>query len=256
MTGEIEVGRMALASSLLSIREFERSGPKEPFSPLSFFFGNLGAADVARRVGIQFDHGELVRRSESMLKRVTESADQPHIVDVIGGHVGPIPVLLPMRRDARGVRCRERSVSLDEELRRLDGDPVSALAQLRAASLNPGHRDEHLRNARLTLGTTIEAIDNALASPRSDTSLGHGLSGLGEVLVIAGELLGETAYHDRATALARTLTDRHAPAGDWPSATPSGGPNPSLMLGLAGVGYWLLRVHDPTKVPSFLLLVP
>jgi lantibiotic modifying enzyme len=48
------------------------------------------------------------------------------------------------------------------------------------------------------------------------------------------------------------LIARHAAAGDWPSGTPSGGPNPSLMLGTAGIGYTVLRLHDPNRVPSIL----
>ncbi len=57
-------------------------------------------------------------------------------------------------------------------------------------------------------------------------------------------------------ALAESLIDRFGSSGDWPSGLPSGGPNQSLMLGLAGIGYWLLRLHDPRNVPPFLLFIP
>ena len=39
-----------------------------------------------------------------------------------------------------------------------------------------------------------------------------------------------------------------------PQALP-GGVTPSLMLGLAGIGYFYLRLHSPT-VPSILLVRP
>ena len=49
------------------------------------------------------------------------------------------------------------------------------------------------------------------------------------------------------------MIDRHARSGNWPSGLVSRGPNPSLMLGSAGVGYSLLRLYDPKTVPSVLL---
>ncbi|HYP18471.1 MAG TPA: lanthionine synthetase LanC family protein, partial [Chloroflexia bacterium] len=42
----------------------------------------------------------------------------------------------------------------------------------------------------------------------------------------------------------------------WPCGVMGGGENPSLMLGLAGIGYFYLRLYDPDKVPSVLMLQP
>jgi hypothetical protein len=134
------------------------------------------------------------------------------------------------------------------------GAPGIVLARLRAASLDPERSEAYLAMARIGLASTLSAIDDGLSHRRWDTSLCHGLCGLGEVLLIAGRLLGDSSYHARAIALARALIARHAEADDWPSGVPSGGPNPSLMLGTAGVGYWFLRLHDPETVPSILLL--
>ena len=77
-----------------------------------------------------------------------------------------------------------------------------------------------------------------------------------EVLLVAGQVLGDPAYLRRARDVGRALIDCHATAGDWPSGVASGGPNPSLMLGTAGVGYGFLRLHDPDEVPSVLLIRP
>jgi len=93
-----------------------------------------------------------------------------------------------------------------------------------------------------------------LALPRCDTSLCHGLAGLMEVVLIGSRLLSNSSCHDRAAAVARAMIERHAIGGDWPSGLASGGPNPSLMLGLAGTGYSLLRLHDQDCVSSVLLL--
>jgi lantibiotic modifying enzyme len=38
----------------------------------------------------------------------------------------------------------------------------------------------------------------------------------------------------------------------WPSGV-SGGDNPGLLLGLAGTGYFYLRLSDPDAVPTILL---
>jgi hypothetical protein len=136
------------------------------------------------------------------------------------------------------------------------GAPGIALARLRAAALDPDCRENHVAMARLGIETTLRAIEKSLEYPRADTSLCHGLAGLGEVLLFASEALGDSSYKARAVALAETLIARHGASGDWPSGVVSGGPNPSLMLGLAGVGYWLLRLHNPTRVPSPLILIP
>ncbi len=127
---------------------------------------------------------------------------------------------------------------------------------LRAAVLDPEHREEHLARVRIAIATTLKVIDKMLKDPRADATPCHGLSGLIGIVWIAGQMLDDSAFRDRALAAARAMIDRHAELGDWPSGLYSGGPNPSLMLGTAGVGYTFLRLHDPEKVPSVLLLVP
>ncbi len=129
------------------------------------------------------------------------------------------------------------------------------LARLRAAALDPPRRESHIAKARLAVATTLRAIEKRLAVPRSDSSLCHGLMGLAEVVLIAGQLLEDEAYHAAAAAAARVLIARYSETGDWPSGAPSAGPNPSLMLGTAGIGYTLLRLHDPAGVPPILLLL-
>jgi lantibiotic modifying enzyme len=134
------------------------------------------------------------------------------------------------------------------------GAPGIALAQLQASALDPLHAEAHLAMARAAIATTLGAIDKNLTLPGHDASLCHGLAGLMEVILIAGLWLGDRSCRDRAVDVGRVLIDRHARAGDWPSGLASRGPNPSLMLGSAGVGYSFLRLHDPETVPSILLL--
>jgi lantibiotic modifying enzyme len=136
------------------------------------------------------------------------------------------------------------------------GAPGIALARLRAATLDPDHAKNYIELARIALATTIRAIEENLAEPRPDASLCHGLAGLGEVCLFASQSLNDPSYREVANSLADELISRYATTGDWPSGAPSGGPNPSLMLGLAGIGYWFLRLHDMEQVASVLLVTP
>jgi lantibiotic modifying enzyme len=135
-----------------------------------------------------------------------------------------------------------------------NGAPGIALARLRAATLDPERAPGYLASARVGIATTRAAIERNLASQSCDATLCHGLGGLIEILLIAGRALEEPSYREEALAAANALIDRHALSGDWPSGLASGGPNPSLMLGTAGVGYTWLRLHDPEGVPSILWL--
>jgi lantibiotic modifying enzyme len=137
-----------------------------------------------------------------------------------------------------------------------NGAPGIALARLRAAALDPERKEDHLAKARVALATTSSTIDEQLQYPRADATPCHGLTGLIEIVFIASRMINDASYHSQAIAAARALVDRHAASGDWPSGLYSGGPNPSLMLGTAGIGYTFLRLHHPESVPSVLWLTP
>ena len=136
------------------------------------------------------------------------------------------------------------------------GAPGIALARLRAGMLDDERREEYYASARIAIATTLGAIEENLETAWSDATLCHGLAGLGEIVWLAGKMLNDTAYCDRALDLGRILINRHSDSEVWPSGVPSRGPNPSLMLGIAGIGYWLLRLHAPERVPSILLMNP
>jgi lantibiotic biosynthesis protein len=132
------------------------------------------------------------------------------------------------------------------------GAPGIAMSRLRAAALDPERAESYLALARAGFATTVVALEDGLAASRYEASPVNGLSGLIEILFIAGRTLGDSSYVDRAREAARTLIIRHGDCGDWTSGAPSGGPNPSLMVGTAGIGYTFLRLHDPDHVPSVL----
>lgn len=87
-------------------------------------------------------------------------------------------------------------------------------------------------------------------------SLCHGDLGNLELLVSA-EAVGERLPEGQAriTSILEDLLERSA-RGDWRCATPLGTQTPGLMLGLAGIGWGLLRFVSPEQVASVLMLDP
>ncbi len=135
------------------------------------------------------------------------------------------------------------------------GAPGIALARLRALELTgaPELREEAL----VALRTTDRHARAALRGEGFDLSLRHGLAGLAEVLVEGEDALRDAWPDGRAFAaeVAEAAFERHA-TGElpWPCGVPFG-QTPALMTGLAGIGLFHLRLHDPT-IPSVLLVRP
>ena len=86
-------------------------------------------------------------------------------------------------------------------------------------------------------------------------SLCHGALGNIEVLLGAAQALEEPRYHEQlrtASAIVLDSIDEHG----WVTGVPLGVETPGLMVGLAGIGYELLRLAAPEQVPSVLLVAP
>lgn len=119
-----------------------------------------------------------------------------------------------------------------------------ALSRLRAYQItgNEVYKEE----AEIALNTTRAAIVASMESRRLEHSLCHGLSGNADVLISGYQVLGSARADD--IHLARQVAG---------AITRSGGladvESPGLMLGLAGVGYFFLRLCN-AEIPSVLLL--
>ncbi len=120
------------------------------------------------------------------------------------------------------------------------GEAGIALTRMRAAELlGP---DPYAAEAELALATTARVLEAKLAFDLEDVTLCHGAAGAADVLLCAGA----TELPER---LGRLALARHDPAGrDWPSGIAAGS-TPALFQGLSGIGWWLLRLHDPA-IPS------
>jgi type 2 lantibiotic biosynthesis protein LanM len=127
------------------------------------------------------------------------------------------------------------------------GAPGIGLGRLRAL--------EHVDDA-----VTRAEIETALATTcRSGFGLNHSLchGDLGnlELLLQASVVPGFEQWRehlDRFVAQTLDDIDRHG----WACANPSRIDSPGLMTGLAGIGYALLRLADPARIPSVLTLAP
>ncbi len=105
------------------------------------------------------------------------------------------------------------------------------------------------------LETTSAALPGPALPSRYDFSLCHGLAGNADVLLEASRQLERPALRTAAEQAGRLGLERHHDMGvAWPCGLSDGGETPGLMLGLAGIGCFILRLHDPEAVPTVLAI--
>ena len=103
-----------------------------------------------------------------------------------------------------------------------------------------------------------EEIDTALKTTLQsgfggNHSLCHGALGNLEVVLFAAGALGDDNWAQRASRLAGGVLDLAKETG-WICGNALGVESPGLMTGIAGIGYELLRLSAPERVPSVLVL--
>jgi len=127
------------------------------------------------------------------------------------------------------------------------GAPGVGLARLHALK----HLDEPELNRDLE-----RAVETTLTSGLGHNhSLCHGDLGNLDFLATAARDLQDPELEDRVSRQAGRVLEsieRHG----WRTGIPRGVESPGLMTGLAGIGYGLLRLTAPERVPSILLLEP
>jgi lantibiotic modifying enzyme len=129
--------------------------------------------------------------------------------------------------------------------------PISFLyaRAVRAAQLHPDHAGFG-KYADAVTEATSSSLMRPLVLGDGGYCLGHGVAGKAEVLMLAAH-----RKHDLfpiAAAAGQTgmthFSEKRMP---WPCAVPAG-ESPNLLFGLAGIGYFYLRLFDPAGVPSLL----
>lgn len=127
------------------------------------------------------------------------------------------------------------------------GSPGIGLARLESLDLedNPAVREDIFAALRSTMNKGF-GLSHCLC---------HGDLGNIELLTLAREKLGDTEVDEflkRTTGAIVQGIERDG----WICGVPMGVEIPGLMSGLAGIGYGLLRLAEPARVPSVLLLAP
>jgi lantibiotic modifying enzyme len=142
------------------------------------------------------------------------------------------------------------------------GAPGIGFCRLAAHNLVPD--DEQITNdLEIALAATVadvlqfdeqlpDAVYFGLPSLR-DWCLCHGRAGNADLLVMATDSLGDPQFRSIAEAVGDWGIDQYQNShSSWPSS--AAGESPDLMTGLAGIGYFYLRLFDSAKTPSVLLM--
>lgn len=105
--------------------------------------------------------------------------------------------------------------------------------------------------------TVLRNLEALLPPRESNQCLCHGAVGNAEFLLMAGRLLARSELTGAAEKFASSAL-QHFEQGDrpWTFHTADGGENPTLLLGLAGIGHFYLRLHDADRIPSILIIAP
>ena len=113
-----------------------------------------------------------------------------------------------------------------------------------------------LQEAEAAIRTTTDTLQPA-ASGAGDPinfSLCHGASGNAEVLLYASKVLNRPEDAEICARVGAYGIDRYEKEGaPWPCGVTEDGESPDLMLGLAGIGYFFLRLYDAERTPSVVI---
>ncbi|MBV8200018.1 MAG: type 2 lantipeptide synthetase LanM, partial [Acidobacteria bacterium] len=107
--------------------------------------------------------------------------------------------------------------------------------------------------ARLADEVAVAVEDTLAHGFGRDHSLCHGDLGSLDFLCSAARRLGDRELLARTGRLTAGVLGSIA-AGGWRFGVASGAEPPGMMVGIAGIGYGLLRLAFPERVPSVLLL--
>jgi type 2 lantibiotic biosynthesis protein LanM len=132
------------------------------------------------------------------------------------------------------------------------GAPGIALSRLRVWKLCA---DQRFRaDAEIALQTTRETLQEG---SQVNYSLCHGLAGNAEVLLYANQVFQDEDYRLPVVQLALQAMERYEKNSlPWPCGVLGGGETPGLMLGLAGIGHFYLRLYDPVQNPPVVIVTP
>jgi len=131
------------------------------------------------------------------------------------------------------------------------GAPGVGFARLLLHKLMPN--ESVLEEAEIAICTTAATLGE-FTPGTGNFSLCHGDGGNADLLMLGAGLLDRSELRQIAEAVGTRALDRFEEAGmPWPCGIPNAGETPNLLLGLAGIGYFFLRLYDSCKTPTVLL---
>lgn len=111
-----------------------------------------------------------------------------------------------------------------------------------------------LESATTALQTIAADLSRSVPAAGTNDSLCHGPLGNADILLTAAHVMDDAQWRDVAARTARDAIARHEAGSAWESGLGiANGTSDGLMLGVAGTGYFLLRLAQPT-VPMAVLL--
>lgn len=130
------------------------------------------------------------------------------------------------------------------------GAPGIGLSRIRAFELtqNPVFQ----QYARYAMDTTLKTLQPAALG---NFSLCHGMAGNADLMLYASKVFQTPEHLAQAEAVGDTIIAEYMETGiPIPNGTQTDYTTPDLMLGLAGIGYFLLRLTDPLEFDSVLVV--
>lgn len=135
-------------------------------------------------------------------------------------------------------------------------DGASGIGMTRLRAFERLGDEIYLSEGKAALHTTVEMLSGSSSqTAHQDFSLAHGLTGGLELLLYASHTLKDESHKAIAERIGREGIERYANL-PWPCGAPGGAETPNLMLGLAGIGYFYLRLYDALQTPSLLMVLP
>jgi lantibiotic modifying enzyme len=111
-----------------------------------------------------------------------------------------------------------------------------------------------LTEAEIAIRTTAATLEDTPSQVNGNYSLCHGDGGNADLLMLADDLLDWPELRQQAEGAGiRALEKFERPRAPWPCGIRREGETPNLLLGLAGIGYFFLRLYDSKTIPTVLL---
>jgi lantibiotic biosynthesis protein len=132
------------------------------------------------------------------------------------------------------------------------GAPGIGIARLALHRLMP-EESAHRAEAEIAIRTTAATLGQATPG-MGNFSLCHGDGGNADLLIMGADILSNLDLRHAAEAAGIRALEQCELAGmPWPCGVMNAGETPNLLLGLAGIGHFFLRLYNSADIPTVLL---